>query len=89
MRTKTAKKTSRLPFSQVHGNVDNLMEVFHSAAKKNPEKNDTLHLLFKLAVLEYVRRTGWNPDEFANACEKFSAGQPVAADAPMLQSAIS
>ena len=83
------EKGSRVAFERVHSNVDTLMEIFHRAAKAAPARNDELHLLYKLATIEYLKRVGWRFDEFSDACEKLSSGQTIKNDAPVLESAIS
>jgi hypothetical protein len=79
----------RIPFEQVHTGVDMLMDIFHKAALATPEQNDDMHTRYRLATYEYLKRTGWGFEDFANTCEKLSTGQPIPNDAPIMETAIS
>lgn len=67
-------------FTRVHGVVDELMGIFHDAAKEEPKMSQVFHTRYKLATIEYLRRAGWDLDDFANACDRLSAGQGVGDD---------
>lgn len=85
---KNAPDRPRLPFERVHMNVQTLMGIFSGAAQEQRHHEPMMQLMYRLALVEYLNRVGWEYEQFTFACELRAAGQ-VPTPAPEMQHALS